>query len=168
MPMTYAKTDLPATVAPLHVDDRKGMELPDRLMLFHRMAMRYINPEVHAPEGYESLTGQQLGVLGELRWGPLAMNRIAELRGVTPAAATALVARLVERDLVERAVVPHNRRMILVSLTAEGERVRADAYDRVRARYVLLLDALSPEQRREYDDILQTLQRALREQGHQR
>jgi DNA-binding MarR family transcriptional regulator len=55
------------------------------------------------------------------------MSDLAAQRSLTPAAATGIVDRLIQPGLVARSVDGHDRRVILLSLTGEGEAALAKA-----------------------------------------
>jgi MarR family transcriptional regulator, organic hydroperoxide resistance regulator len=56
--------------------------------------------------------------------GALSMSRLADLLDVSLSNATGLVDRMEERGLVERTRVPDDRRIVVVSASAEGARQR--------------------------------------------
>jgi DNA-binding MarR family transcriptional regulator len=56
--------------------------------------------------------------------GDLTMSRLAELLDVSLSNATGLVDRMAERGLVDRVRVPDDRRVVLVRVSPEGERIR--------------------------------------------
>ena len=64
------------------------------------------------------------------RDGPLPMSRLACALRCDPSNVTGIVDRLEERGLIERHPDPSDRRVKMLALTPEGERVR----ERVRAR----------------------------------
>lgn len=81
------------------------------------------------------------------RHAPLNLSSLAERLDVSPPSASRLVDRMVEAGLVSRAVSPHSRREISVTLTTRGRRAlvqlrrsRQQAIDRVLA-------AMSPADR---------------------
>jgi DNA-binding MarR family transcriptional regulator len=56
--------------------------------------------------------------------GELTMSRLAELLDVSVSNATGLIDRMEERRLVERIRVPDDRRVVLVRVSPDGERIR--------------------------------------------
>jgi DNA-binding MarR family transcriptional regulator len=56
----------------------------------------------------------------------IGVSDVATFLGVSPAAASKTVARLVENELLERSSAPDDRRVQRLSLTAEGRRLLAD------------------------------------------
>jgi DNA-binding MarR family transcriptional regulator len=76
----------------------------------------------------------QLNILFTLqREGEMPMSRLAEVLNVSLSNATGLIDRIEERGYVERTGVPEDRRIVLIRLTAEGQRLLEE------------LDALSDE-----------------------
>jgi DNA-binding MarR family transcriptional regulator len=71
------------------------------------------------------LTAQQAAVLCMVEQAPPPMRGLAELLGCDTTNVTGLVDRVVSRQLAERVPNPGDRRVTLVALTAEGERVVA-------------------------------------------
>ena len=56
--------------------------------------------------------------------GDLTMGRLAELVDVSLSNASGLIDRMEERGLVERVRVPDDRRVVIVRVSPEGERIR--------------------------------------------
>ncbi len=84
---------------------------------------------------------------------PRAMREVAEQLACDSSNLTGITDRLEERGLVQRTADPGDRRVRLLVLTEEGERVRAEVVDRM-SRPPELIEALS-------DRDLATLQRIL-------
>ena len=78
--------------------------------------------------------------------GPLAMNRLADLTGVSVASATGIVARMEGRHLVERRHDDNDRRLVLVALTSTGKRMFRVIEQRRRAHLRKLLGQLSEDE----------------------
>lgn len=77
------------------------------------------------------LTPSQLAALATVsRSGPLPIGRLAEEEGIAAPTATKVVDKLVSAGLVERGADPRDRRVTLLSTTAEGRAL----IDEVRAR----------------------------------
>ncbi|WP_410669369.1 MarR family winged helix-turn-helix transcriptional regulator [Amycolatopsis sp. cmx-4-68] len=98
---------------------------------------------LYAPLG---ITGRQLALLTLFGDGPpLSQQDGAARLGIDRTTMVALVDELEAKGLVRREVAPGDRRKRLVTLTAEGERVR-DAGDEVTRRAeALLLEPLVAE-----------------------
>lgn len=78
------------------------------------------------------LTPGHLKVLMSLQPGSsLPMGAIADGVGCDPSTATWLIDRLEERGLAARQMLPTDRRVKAVSLTPEGEQVKADLLARI-------------------------------------
>jgi DNA-binding MarR family transcriptional regulator len=76
----------------------------------------------------------QLHILYTLqRKGQMTMSHLAEVLNVSLSNATGLIDRIEERGFVERTRVPEDRRIVLIRVTPEGERMLGD------------IDALSDE-----------------------
>jgi DNA-binding MarR family transcriptional regulator len=70
------------------------------------------------------LSMAQLHILYTLqRNGEMAMSRLADVLNVSLSNATGLIDRIEERGFVERTRVPEDRRIVLIRVTAEGERM---------------------------------------------
>jgi DNA-binding MarR family transcriptional regulator len=70
------------------------------------------------------------------------MGRLASLLGVTLSTATGIIDRLVERGLVVRQESPHDRRVVVCRLTAEGLQLAERLQQSGRTRMKALLAAL--------------------------
>jgi DNA-binding MarR family transcriptional regulator len=80
------------------------------------------------------LSMAQLNILYTLkRCGEMPMSRLAEMLNVSLSNATGLIDRIEERGFVERTRVPEDRRIVLIRVTADGERMLGE------------IDALSDE-----------------------
>lgn len=98
----------------------------------------------HWPGGRLSLV--HLNVLFALSGeGPVPMSRLAELLDVSQASATGIVDRMEQRGLVARGRADEDRRVVLVSLSPQGEGLIANLADDRRDRLARLLDALADD-----------------------
>jgi DNA-binding MarR family transcriptional regulator len=77
---------------------------------------------------------------------PMRMSELATGLGVTLATATGLVDRLVDRGVASREGLPEDRRVVLVRLTASGDRVIGMIWSSSRERMAGLLGALDATQ----------------------
>jgi DNA-binding MarR family transcriptional regulator len=73
------------------------------------------------------LTISQLRVLHRLHERPASCGQVAEHLGITPSTATALIERLVRRDLVERAPHEGDRRVTDLRLSSRGRHLLEEA-----------------------------------------
>ena len=93
------------------------------------------------------LTGPQLwAVKTQQRAGALPVSGLADALAVHQTSASILVARLEQRGLVRRARSPADRRVVLLSLTAAGERLAARAPEAAQGRLLHGLRRLRPSE----------------------
>ena len=78
--------------------------------------------------------------------GPLSVGQIANYIGSTPAAMTATLHRLVERNLVKRERYPQDRRVVICELTSTGRIVLNGVKHALRERVFAATDTWSMEQ----------------------
>jgi DNA-binding MarR family transcriptional regulator len=98
---------------------------------------------LYAPLG---VTGRQLALLTLFGDGPARSQQDGAARlGVDRTSMVALVDELEAKGLVRREVAPGDRRKRLVTLTAEGERIREAGEEVTRQAEALLLRPLSAE-----------------------
>jgi len=93
----------------------------------------------------------------------LPVSRLADLVLRPMGSITQVVDRLAKLDLVIRQPDPRDRRMVLIAITEEGERVAlhgASVYDRVHARVV---EGMDPEELDQVDQAIRRLLDALEE-----
>ena len=92
------------------------------------------------------VTGRQLALLALFGAGPAQSQQDGAARlGIDRTTMVALVDELEAKGLVRREVAPGDRRKRLVTLTAEGERVREAGEEVTRQAEALLLRPLSAE-----------------------
>ena len=108
-------------------------------------AMRLLRHEMRKEAG-QGLSVPQLRVLAFLSRAPGAsVSAVADFAGVAAATASAMIDRLVRRELVVREADPKERRRVTLELTADGsallERARAHACARVAGRLTSLSDS---------------------------
>jgi DNA-binding MarR family transcriptional regulator len=99
--------------------------------------------------GEVQLTPTQYAALVKIRdLGQISQNQLGRLTAMDPATIQGVVRRLEERQLIERASDPEDRRRSMLKLTPSGEtlveRLRADAHAVSRA----ILEPLSGDERR--------------------
>jgi DNA-binding MarR family transcriptional regulator len=94
----------------------------------HALLLRALEPAMER----EGLTMAQVMTLKNVKaltsnGHSCKMSDLAAQRSLTPAAATGIVDRLIQPGLVSRSMGEHDRRVILLSLTEEGEAALAKA-----------------------------------------
>lgn len=106
------------------------------------------------------LTPVQYAILSRLAAHPgIDQVSLAGLAAVDTSTGAAVCAKLEEKGLLERKVIPHNRRQRALSITAAGERLLADleaGAQRLRQR---LLAPLAPQEQAVFMDLLAKLVR---------
>ena len=124
--------------APLAVTQRLGY-----LLKHAQLRLAELAEPLYAPLG---ITGRQLALLTLFGDGPAQSQQDGAARlGVDRTTMVALVDELEAKGLVRREVAPGDRRKRLVTLTPEGERVRAEGAEVTRKAEALLLEPLSAE-----------------------
>jgi DNA-binding MarR family transcriptional regulator len=111
------------------------------------------------PEG--RLSVQQFRTLGFLRAYPGAsLSQVATYFGLTLPATSRLVAGLVQRRLVDRTPMPHNRRQLRLTIRPAGEKLLRSAIQSTRESIRGQLSPLPPKR-------LRAISRAVRELAEQ-
>src|SRR5262245_60693800 len=113
-----------------------------------RTAIMHTSRRLRTEASGDLLTPGQYSVLGALRTSSATLRALAERERVQPPSMTRTVASLVEQGLVDRIEDPHDRRQVIVSLTAAGREALADARESRNAWLAQRLAELTPEQRR--------------------
>lgn len=117
-----ASDDVPATAEPYVLEDQVGF----RLRKAHQRATETFNA-VMAEFG---VTPTQFAALAKLHTlGPVSQNQLGRLTAMDPATIFGVVGRLMKRGLVRQSVDTDDARMVLVSLTPEGEALAARMTD---------------------------------------
>jgi DNA-binding MarR family transcriptional regulator len=88
------------------------------------------------------------------RTGESSMSDLAKSMGVTTAAMTGIVDRLVRDGYVTRVSDPDDRRVVKIKLTTKGERVVKTLHEHRRQMMVKLFGVLSQTEREDYLRIL--------------
>lgn len=135
-------------------------ELSDRFM----ESVEYLNRQIHSGRlgGWEGLemTIPQIKTLVLLeRMGPLRMSDIAVHFERALSATTAVVDRLVEKNLVSRRSDPADRRLVICELTDTGRRAMAQFWRIGRERLQIVVDMLQVE---ELETVVKGLELVLR------
>lgn len=106
---------------------RRGYVLENQIgFLIRKAQQRHLSIfAAHIPEG---LTAQQFAVMAKLaEAGPSSQNALGRQTAMDNSTINGVVSRLVERELVAKLPSEEDRRMHVVALTPEGERVVARA-----------------------------------------
>ena len=134
--------------------------------LSHRFmeSVEYLNRRIHSGRlgGWEGLemTIPQIKTLVLLeRMGPLRMSDIAVHFDRALSATTAVVDRLVEKDLVSRRSDPADRRLVICELTDTGRQAMAQFWRIGRERLQIVVDMLQVE---ELETVVQGLELVLK------
>ena len=129
------------------VQDKHKAELAQRFI----KAVDYLNRQMHVCgldewEGLD-MTIPQIKTLVLLeRSGPLRMGDIANFLRRALSATTTVVDRLVEKELVDRAWDPNDRRVVICRLTDKGQHAMERFWRIRRERLQLMADILEVEQ----------------------
>lgn len=100
----------------------------------------------------------QMNVLRHLYYvGPSEVTNFAELTHITPAAASQMIARLVDLKMVVRVESTVDRRVRMVHLTDEGRKMVEGSVEMRKQWLEHLAGILSEEQKLAAQDILKTL-----------
>jgi DNA-binding MarR family transcriptional regulator len=103
--------------------DRPGAGLAsDAWMLLQRIAFSQRPAFVAAAREFDLLPQHVIALRSLER--PIPMSELARLLACDNSNVTGIIDRLEERGLVERRNAPHDRRVKLVALTPEGERLK--------------------------------------------
>jgi len=135
--------------------DRASSRLPEMdteatrlvLMLSRAAGMLVYDLEssVHRPRGLSFPGFRVLFVLWNV--GPLESRRVAELTGMSRAAVSALVKTLERDGFVQRRHLEHDRRMVELSLSEQGESAISSTFAAHNQREQLWAQSLSHEER---------------------
>jgi DNA-binding MarR family transcriptional regulator len=130
--------------------------IPQVFELVERVAKR-LKQMQRDTVGQVGLTPPQYFVLGQL-WARdgRPLGELAEGSYCTPATMTGIVDTLEGKDLVRRAPNPHDRRSLLVTLTAEGRAMKASAPSPA-AIFGNCCEGLAPEEARHLSALLRKL-----------
>ncbi len=114
----------------------------------------------------QGLSVAQLMVLRQIQYGgPCSVSDVAQALGVSRAAASQMLDRLVEQGLVARQEDPRDRRHKRLTLTAEGRAFLEGMMDAHRAWAEAVLNRLAAEEREALAQALAALERAVGASG---
>ena len=108
--------------------------------------------------GAIDLTPTQFAALARIReLRATTQNHLGRMTAMDPATIQGVVRRLVARGFVERRPDPADRRVMVLSLTAAGERLARDAILRAREITRATLEPLAQAEREIFVDLLRKL-----------
>ena len=90
-----------------------------------------------------------------LRHGPCGVSDVAEHLGISSAAASQLLERLVQQKMILRTEDPNDRRNKRISLTEKGKQIVADS---MHARQLWIIDLESKLDQNEKDQVISALE----------
>jgi MarR family transcriptional regulator, 2-MHQ and catechol-resistance regulon repressor len=112
------------------------------------------------------ITGTQFGVLEALyHLGPLCQGEISAKLLKSGGNITLVVDNLEKRGLVQREREPHDRRMIVVSLTPAGRELISQIFPKHLAAIVDEMSVLTPEEQQTLGDLCRKLGKQERAEG---
>lgn len=124
--------------------------------------MHSLHRSMHKIDFHEDCTDLSLLQMHTLRCvqerGSCSMKELAEQQKIVPATMTALVERLVKKDLLVRTPDPEDRRVVRVSLSATGEETLKAFYLEKQRRVALLLGILDDSEQRTLVDLMKKIE----------
>jgi len=116
-------------------------------------------------EGGYGITRREWAVLAQLHSQPQGMlpSALAERMHRDRARTSRALTALQRKGLIERVVLPHDRRSVRVNLTEKGQALYDELMPQVQAINARILEVLDPEQKQTLDAALERL----RVQAHQ-
>ena len=102
-----------------------------------------------------------------LRKGPMPVNALGPKVDLNPGSVSVAVDRLYKKGLVSRVESESDRRVRTVSLTEEGRRVFAPIFRQHAALIQRVFQDVSPEERRQMEEVLKRIGRRAEEMAEQ-
>jgi DNA-binding MarR family transcriptional regulator len=112
-------------------------------------------------QGQQRLEPAHIGILAKVSLGSCTLTELAQHQSVRLPTMSKSVALLVERGWLERTTPPDNRRLTMVSLTAEGRQAFAEMKRDAEKHVALMLATLDGAERKRVERGLATLVRVL-------
>ena len=126
--MNHAKRQAPRTPSGDDVTAQLVRLLPELAVVLYESAPHHRRGEL--PATTEPLTGRQMEAVVFLSHRHrVTMGEFADGLEISRAAASELVARLTEKDVVRRETDPDDRRVVYVHLAGAAERYAGEVYD---------------------------------------
>lgn len=131
---------------------RMGKLVRDRVVRAHSVRT--------AGEGDEALhrvlsVDQLHVVLAAREHGEVTVSQLAELSGVSPPSASAMVDRLVEKGFLEREQSKEDRRKVIIRLSPEAKERVEKAEESILQVFVDLVEEIGPETARQWVEVLE-------------
>jgi DNA-binding MarR family transcriptional regulator len=109
-------------------------------------------------EREDGLTLSQYELLRPLTGsGGMPSGKLAEIAGIAAASATQMLDRLEQAGVIERSHSPGDRRIVTITLTAEGRRKLRRKHRRIADQRRRFFDSFPPEERRQTERLLRSL-----------
>ncbi len=109
------------------------------------LVMRVMSGEMRSTDW--AMNPGQMPVMGALIQRPHTLKNLAERLSVSAPSMSATVSSLEARGWLTRERDAHDRRIVWIALTEEGQRAYDDSQRQVAERIARLLEPLSPEER---------------------
>ena len=127
----------------------RGIQATDHVWLVMMKAMRALTRYATAGIEETGLGFSDFAVLEVLlHKGPLPVNTIGPIVGLTPGSISIAVDRLIAKDLVSRVESAEDRRVRIVALTPRGEELIDSAFRKHSGQMSKVFSELSPEELR--------------------
>jgi DNA-binding MarR family transcriptional regulator len=124
----------------------------DWLMTHLRAVVAASPPAVWAGRGLTLLQLAAMHLISAL--APASLTDLAKALGTRPPATSAMVDRLADAGMVCRTQDPHNRRRVVLTLTAAAKMIIGDIGPDTARRLHRVLTGMSPQLRRHLIDVL--------------
>ena len=113
-----------------------------------RVSVARLARRLRAQRADSSLSATQIGVLGAIeKHGPMSPGELADHEKVKPPSMTRVIAGLEERDLIQRAAHPTDRRQVVLAITPMGKQTLRETRRMREAWLVQRLKELTPEEK---------------------
>lgn len=122
----------------------------------------------HTPDGGECSDlsiSQMHAVLATRERGHVTVSELAEIGGVSPPSASAMVDRLVEKGVLLREQSREDRRKVIVRISPEAEKTIEKAEERILQVFVDLVDKIGPETTQKWVEVLERVREVLIQEG---
>jgi len=116
----------------------------------------------------EELSMGKLQALSAIAQGRNTMGKIADDLAISLPSATSLVEKLVDGGFVKRTHDTHDRRLVLIHLTREGEKKLKKATSTKMKRMSYLMEKISPRDKKNLFTILNNTYNALEQHTHEK